>query len=122
MFHLKLYFLLNYTCTADSYIISDAHAATGGGSSHCTHLGCEVHISTEYRFEPLSLFEEFGHGPVILTNIVLALLLLVEQFGQMVPESQVHLKATQPTVEPRISKQEKLSLTAISITNEFNGY
>lgn len=57
------------------------------GSHHCTHLGHEVYICTKYRLEPLSLFEEFGHGPVVLPHIFLALLLLVEQFSQVVPES-----------------------------------
>lgn len=66
----------------------------------CTHLSHKVHICTKDRLEPLSLFKELGHGPVVLPHIFLALLLPIEELGQMVPESQVHLKAAQSTVKP----------------------
>lgn len=39
---------------------------------------------------------------MVLSNILLAFLLLIEQFGQVVPESQVHLKPPQSTVKPKV--------------------
>lgn len=76
------------------------------GSRPWTHLGHEVHVCTKHRLEPLSLFEKLGHGPVVLPHIFLAFLLCVEQFGQVVPESQVHLEAPQPTVKPTARTRE----------------
>lgn len=70
------------------------------GASRCTHLSHKVHICAKDGLEPLSLFEELSHGPVVLPHVFLALLLLIEEFGQMVPETQVHLEAAQSTVKP----------------------
>ena len=93
------------------------------GSPPWTHLGHEVYVCTEHRLEPLSLFEELGHGPVVLPHIFLALLLLVEQFGQVVLESQVHLKAPQPTVKPTArTGQVQLSLRTVPFQNVALGF
>jgi len=64
------------------------------------HLGGELCVGAEHHLEPLGLLEELGHGAVVLTHVLLALLLLVEQRGQVVAETQVHLKAPQTPVEP----------------------
>lgn len=93
------------------------------GSSRCTHLSHKVHVCTKHRLEPLSLFEELGHGPVVLPHIFLALLLLVEQFGQVVPEPQVHLKAPQFAVKPTVRTREgHLSLRSTILKTWFGGF
>lgn len=64
------------------------------------HLGCELCVGAEHRLQSLGLLEELGHGPVVLPHVLLGLLLLVEQCGQVVPEAQIHLEAPQATVKP----------------------
>lgn len=80
-----------------------------GCSNLCTHLSHELCVGTEHRLEPLSLFEELGHGPVVLRHVFLALLLLVKQFGQVVPEPDVHLKAAQAAVKPTALRRTRYS-------------
>lgn len=65
-----------------------------------THLSHKVHVRTQDSLEPLSFLQELGHGSVVLPHVFLTLLLPIEQFGQVVPEAEVHLKATQSTVKP----------------------
>lgn len=70
------------------------------GQRRSRHLCHVFSVSAQHSLESLGLLEELGHGAVVLPHVLLGLLLLVEQLGQVVLQPQLHLKAPQRAVKP----------------------
>lgn len=64
------------------------------------YLSHVVHVRAQHGFEAVGLLQQLGHGAHVLPHVLLALLLLVEELGQVVPQTQLHLEAPQRAVEP----------------------
>lgn len=72
---------------------------------HFQYLCYMFSIGTQHSLESLSLFKEFGHGAQILPHILLWFLLFVEELGEMISESQLHLKATECSIKAEYKKK-----------------
>ncbi len=62
-------------------------------------------IGTQHSLESLSLFKEFSHGAQILLHVFIWFLLFIKEFGKMISEPQLHLKATKCSIEPKYYKK-----------------
>ena len=61
-----------------------------------------VVIGTEDFLDTFRLFKQLGHGARTVKHVALGLLLIGEEFGQVVPEAHFHLKPTKCTVKSEI--------------------
>lgn len=75
----------------------------GAGRSDLRHV---VGVGAQDGFQAVGLLQQLGHGPRVLPD-VLGGVLVVKEFRQVVPETQLHLQTSQGTVKPERKNEQR---------------